>query len=102
MAKRRANDRRGEEEGGEVVSRVFGLAVIKATNIKKLHAGGRRSCLAHTHTHTPEKLKQLANKRKTNKKPLTSNNNNNNEHIVKQKTQTWLAQIWRLPIMAAV
>lgn len=34
--------------------------------------------------HTPEKLKQLANKRKTNKKPLTngrgnkSNRNNNN------------------------
>lgn len=84
---------------------MFGLAVIKATNIKKLHAGGRRSCLAHTHTHTPrpEKLKQLANKRKTNKKPLTSSsNNNNNEHIVKQKTQTWLAQIWSLPIMASV
>lgn len=38
-------------EEGEVVSRVFGLAVIKATNIKKLHAGGRRSCLANTHTH---------------------------------------------------
>lgn len=51
-----ANDRRGEKEegmeGGKVVSRVFGLAVIKATNIKKLHAGGRRSCLAHTQTHT--------------------------------------------------